>query len=265
MRVWTYKGSGADLAEIYGTNDATLEAGDVVALDPAMKAGVQKSTKAYDSTAVGVISTAPGMIIGTIEDSGATGALVALSGRVPVKVNMENGPIKKGDYLTPSTTPGVAMKSTKAGIVIGQAMTEYADPDAPGLVVAFIKSGPSNGSKLAQVLPGLTLDDRPWLLVSDIDTTDAEDGASPPDGTVSSDAPAVATSADIAKQALLYFLTNKEQLAAQTEVSEILADRISAGLEVITPTLVADDVQTNTIRGSSGNTIGLVLDADANS
>ncbi len=51
MRVWTLQGSGADLAEIYSSHDSTLEAGDVVAIDDTMQAGVKKSTKAYDEMA----------------------------------------------------------------------------------------------------------------------------------------------------------------------------------------------------------------------
>ncbi|MCK9994433.1 MAG: hypothetical protein Dbin4_02953, partial [Alphaproteobacteria bacterium] len=35
---------------------------------------------------------------------------LALSGRVPVKVSAENGPIKPGDLLTTSSTPGHAMR-----------------------------------------------------------------------------------------------------------------------------------------------------------
>ena len=37
-------------------------------------------------------------------------AKLTLSGRVPVKVTCENGPIQPGDLLTTSSTPGYAMK-----------------------------------------------------------------------------------------------------------------------------------------------------------
>ncbi|MBI4039324.1 hypothetical protein HY388_00670 [Candidatus Daviesbacteria bacterium] len=50
---------------------------------------------------------------------------VALAGRVPVKVSLENGPIEKGDYLTSSSTPGVAMKATKPGQVVGKALEPF--------------------------------------------------------------------------------------------------------------------------------------------
>ena len=54
---------------------------------------------------------------------------------MPVKVVTENGTIKIGDYLTASSTPGVAMKST-GGPVIGQAMSEY-DGVGTGMVVVI--------------------------------------------------------------------------------------------------------------------------------
>jgi hypothetical protein len=43
-------------------------------------------------------------------------------GKLPVKVSLENGPIKIGDYLTSSNHPGVAMKATEPGKVIGIAL-----------------------------------------------------------------------------------------------------------------------------------------------
>jgi hypothetical protein len=56
--------------------------------------------------------------------------LVALAGRVPVKVSLENGPIEVGDLLTSaSSTPGVAMKATGPGRVIGMALEPLSEAD----------------------------------------------------------------------------------------------------------------------------------------
>jgi hypothetical protein len=256
LRTWTLRGSGADLAEIYGTHDNTLIAGDVVSIDPTMSAGVQKSTGVYDENVLGVVSTQPGIVIGDVQDPGATPVLLALAGRVPIKVNLENGSIKKGDYLTTSSTPGEAMKATKAGQIIGQALTEYSDPSAPGYIVIFIKMNHGNGSKLAQLLPGLTVDSTPVIPVTSSQTTDS----SVTDQTPAVTAPVIVSNETIAKQALAYFLITKTQLAQATDISEITADRISAALEIITPTLITDTVATNTIKTSTGDTINLVLD-----
>ena len=50
---------------------------------------------------------------------------MAVVGVVPVKVTSENGPIKPGDKLTTSSTPGHAMKADRhagIGTVIGKAL-----------------------------------------------------------------------------------------------------------------------------------------------
>ncbi len=266
VRVWSYMGQGADLAEIYGTMDPTLSPGDIVAVDSAMQAGVKKSSVAYDSTVIGVVSTNPGIVIGNVSDPGATPVMVALAGRVPMKVNMENGPIKSGDYLTASSTPGEAMKATKAGLVIGEAITPYNTTDMPGIVMAFIKAGPSNGSKLTDLIPGLTTDDG---TTTDSSTTNSNSttSISPPTTTdtigTSSTTTATTPSAPtqtIEQQALAYFNTGRAVLATQVDLSEVTTDRVSAGLEVITPDLYATNVHTDTIQSATGDNIGLILD-----
>jgi len=113
-------GSPADVAEyIYDTN-ADTEPGDVVVADPSGKISVIKSSKTYQSSVLGIVSTEPMLTMGTdlIIDRSTGDALpdakpatrLALAGRVPVKVTNENGTIIPGDMLTSSSTPGYAMK-----------------------------------------------------------------------------------------------------------------------------------------------------------
>lgn len=133
-----WSGSGADVAEVYTINGPG-EPGDLVSISTAElaqnnpgKTLFMSVGKPYDTLMTGVISTNPGLVAGI---GGAENMIdpnfqlpekpVALSGRVPVKVNLENGPIKAGDFLTSSSTPGVAMKATKTGRVLGQAMEDY--------------------------------------------------------------------------------------------------------------------------------------------
>ncbi|MDO8583856.1 MAG: hypothetical protein Q7R83_01620, partial [bacterium] len=142
--------SGADLAELYYTNDSTVAPGDVVVMDPSIQAGVKLTTTPYDRSTLGVISTKPGLIIGEHTGSGGLPVAVALSGRVPVKVTTKNGSIKAGDYLTTSDLPGVAMKATKAGIAIGQALTAFEGP-GEGTVVVFIKNTNYTGDFVGDV------------------------------------------------------------------------------------------------------------------
>ncbi len=155
-----FKETGADLAEIYYTHD-NAQAGNLVSLDSSMRAGVRKTSGSYDSTVMGVISTKPGYVLADSAGSDPTAAPVALalSGRVPVKISDENGPVKAGDPLTSSSTPGVAMRATQPGWVIGMAMEDQtADIDN---VMTFVNRSWYAGSGNTKVpsLTGLTLTD----------------------------------------------------------------------------------------------------------
>jgi hypothetical protein len=207
-----------DLAEIYPTNDASIEAGDVVSLDPNGNISVQKSTKAYDKSAIGVVATKPAMVIGSRDGEGVDGKPIALSGRVPVKVK---GPIKKGDIITSSSTPGVAMKATKAGPMLGIAMTDYSG-SGTGTVMLYVKTGYFNGSNLADIMANTNV------------TTNDE----------------LNPSASI----LSYFLNTPISPAAE-DFSEILTDRLAAGLEVITPKVTTDKVALNSIETATAENI----------
>jgi hypothetical protein len=127
---YIYNG-GADFAEWYETKE-DVEAGDVVALSNEIleydsQLGVAKipvlEKAKKGSNFIGVISSAPSQVIGEdIFTKAKRPRPVALSGRVPVKVSNENGEIKPGDLLTVSSLPGVAMKATEPGRVIGMAL-----------------------------------------------------------------------------------------------------------------------------------------------
>ncbi len=133
--------SGADYAEVYYTNDDSLEAGDIVSHDTKLLAGVQKSTQ--DSQIFGIVSTDPGGTIGAGDDwEQGRPVPVALSGRVPVKVEMDDS-IESGDLLELSSESGIARKSAEGnGYMIGTALSKPAEspnPDANyGTVLAFI-------------------------------------------------------------------------------------------------------------------------------
>ena len=137
-----------DYAEdITATYPNTISAGDLVALDPNHPGQVVLSTSAYDPNLIGVISTHPGFVTNadptTVSGGNANPSQkpLALAGRVPVKVTGQNGPIKPGDYLTASSTPGYAMKATQAGPVIGVAMASFNGSSSAnkGSILVFIK------------------------------------------------------------------------------------------------------------------------------
>lgn len=76
----------------------------------------------YAVKTLGIVSTKPGQVIGDVDGIGKP-LPVALSGRVPVKVTLKNGDINPGDYIATSDIPGVGMKATEPGRVIGKALT----------------------------------------------------------------------------------------------------------------------------------------------
>ena len=125
--------SSADLAEYYVTGDKNMEAGDVVTINanpndqiPSSKGVLLKSNKEYDSKLVGVISTNPGVVLGSIDgENKQDKRMLALAGRVPVKIDPDSEPIEVGDFLTSSTKPGLAMKATKAGYTVGKALEAW--------------------------------------------------------------------------------------------------------------------------------------------
>ncbi|MBI4669613.1 MAG: hypothetical protein HY747_10620, partial [Elusimicrobia bacterium] len=130
-------GVGApDVAENILATDEMIEAADIVVADPKNPERIIKSSRPYQRGILGIISTKPGILTnadagdidGSIEKDKRQRPL-ALAGRVPVKVTLENGPIRIGDYLTSSSKPGYAMKATEPGVVIGVALENFPNGD----------------------------------------------------------------------------------------------------------------------------------------
>lgn len=118
----------ADFAELIETDNDVLEyePGDVLVISSDQDRAVTLSLKPYSSDVIGVYSTKPGFVgsIHPMDDENYNEIPVAITGIVPCKVSTENGPIKRGDLLTSSGTPGYAMKATdpKIGTILGKAM-----------------------------------------------------------------------------------------------------------------------------------------------
>jgi hypothetical protein len=131
-----YKLTGADLAEVYYSNDPSIRPGEIVQLDPSFKGGIKKTNISYQKTAMGIVSTQPGMVIGdTTGSEHGTPVLLALSGRVPVKVSTINGPIHAGDYITSSEIPGYGMKSIQSGQIVAKALEDFDPENGVGNVI----------------------------------------------------------------------------------------------------------------------------------
>jgi hypothetical protein len=122
---------GADFAESVGVgSDRTkYEPGDLMVIDPDKPGSFLKSNQPYSTLVAGVYSTKPGFVgrkHPASDPASADEVPMAMVGRVPTKVSTENGPIKVGDLLVASSTPGYAMKGTDhdrmLGAVIGKAL-----------------------------------------------------------------------------------------------------------------------------------------------
>jgi hypothetical protein len=120
----------SDCAEEFDLEDSSTgepSPGSVMVIGD--EGSVRLSTSAYDKRVAGVISGAgafkPGITLGR-QNSDRRRLAIALMGKVFCKVDTVNGPIRVGDLLTTSSTPGYAMKADdplKAfGAVIGKAL-----------------------------------------------------------------------------------------------------------------------------------------------
>ncbi len=136
---------GADVAEPFQISNSEREVpkGAVVIIDEENPGHLMLSQRAYDTRVAGVVSGAGGVNPGIqLKQTGVLegGQDVALSGRVYVQADATSAPIKPGDLLTTSDTPGHAMKvadPTRAhGAILGKAMTKL--ERGRGLVLVLV-------------------------------------------------------------------------------------------------------------------------------
>ncbi len=111
----------ADVAEYMPVSE-DLPPGTVVIIGDDGK--LRRSAGAYDTNVAGIISTDPGVTLGTKENGNFGEAQIAVAGRVPCNVDATTAPIHPGNLLTTSDRPGYAMKATdpKIGTILGKAM-----------------------------------------------------------------------------------------------------------------------------------------------
>ncbi|MFH0923963.1 MAG: hypothetical protein V1825_04485 [Candidatus Falkowbacteria bacterium] len=141
-----YTGPGCDIAERYQTSDnnSLIEPGDLVVLDKDNEMSIKKSDKAYSAMVIGVISTNPNLTMGTFKYSNDKDyPPVALLGRVPTKVIVENGSIEIGDNIVSSSKPGYGMRCDDydkcKGAIIGKALQKL--DSGEGIIEVLIKAG----------------------------------------------------------------------------------------------------------------------------
>jgi hypothetical protein len=124
----TFSSPAADFAEMMPAGEV-LEPGDVLAIGA--DGALVRSRAPYQRSVVGVYSTKPAFLGGSQEGGRTAGQVpLAVVGIVPVKVTASNGPIRPGDLLVASSSPGRAMRADDApsiGSVIGKALQRLDD------------------------------------------------------------------------------------------------------------------------------------------
>ena len=116
----TVEATYADLAERYAA-DAPYDEGTVLVFGG--EAEVTACTMDTDVRVAGIVSVNPGLKLNSTAGNSQTHPYIALKGRVPCKVI---GPVKKGDLLVTSDTPGYArsvMGVDMGHAVLGKSLT----------------------------------------------------------------------------------------------------------------------------------------------
>ncbi len=249
---------GADLAERYYSNEP-LQAGEVVAVDSSLEAGVKKTGGAYQRDTLGIVATQPGLILGTEAENGYP---IALVGRVPVKVTNENGQIYAGDRITSASRPGYGMFASQAGRVIGQALSDAVDwtvcegedplnHDAVlcTTVLVFVNLADYSGVPVELAMSRMNPDDVTDQVVSTGLESDASDDALAGENV----SVRLATAEPTKQEKILAYLkqVRDENEKNESAISEVFTGRVSVLTEMITPTLYADQIFAKSIKADS--------------
>ena len=130
-----------------------IQDGDIVA---SSTDGYSLSKTAYDPTIYGVVSFNPAVSF----ESQLPGTYpVIQSGKVYLRVSGVNGGIKKGDFVTSSTTPGIGQKADGNGFVVGTALEDFGDTTTGNVGKILIALNPhyqtSNTGKSVNLLKDL--------------------------------------------------------------------------------------------------------------
>ena len=132
----------ADIAENYPTVDSTeIQPGTIVSAAGDDLPFVTISKSENDKKIIGIVSTSPNMTIGanTAEYEGNVGnARVALSGRVPVRIDPKSESISAGDYITSSGNDGMGKKITQAGVAVGKALEDWTPESGKDTILVFV-------------------------------------------------------------------------------------------------------------------------------
>jgi hypothetical protein len=128
---------GADFAESVrvGRSGLSYGPGDLMVVDETADRQITLAARPYSTLVAGIYSTKPGILAtprGIGEAAAHAEVPMAVMGIVPCKVSAENGPIRRGDLLVTSSTPGHAMRGTDRGRMLGAVVGKALGNQAAG-------------------------------------------------------------------------------------------------------------------------------------
>lgn len=134
---------GGDFAERFAVvgGPSGYTPGDVLEVSDEADRHLERSSTPYSTRIAGVYATKPGLVLGLGNADEADSVPVGVLGVVPTKVTDEGGPIRRGDLLVSSSTPGHAMKGDpdrlRIGTVLGRALQDFTAGGA-GLIEVLV-------------------------------------------------------------------------------------------------------------------------------
>ena len=136
-----------DIAERYPASEV-METGEIAALDIDTEDTAVIKKGAQGDVLLGIVSTKAAigingstLVLAPDYEATSTKPLIALAGRVPVKISMEGGAIKKGDRITASSVAGIGMKATTtAQQTVGVALAKQ---ETDGTVLVIVQTSTS--------------------------------------------------------------------------------------------------------------------------
>jgi F0F1-type ATP synthase membrane subunit c/vacuolar-type H+-ATPase subunit K len=114
------EGVSYGVANYVVVSDENVEDGHIVS---AMNQQFKLSTIPFDENMAGVVTTRPAISFIDSDTEGKTPIIT--SGNGYVLVSGKSGPILKGDPITTSDVPGVGVKATENGNIIGSALEDF--------------------------------------------------------------------------------------------------------------------------------------------
>jgi len=118
------------IAQYFEIKDPEIKKGDIVSFK---NKEIFRSNNPYDENIIGIIGENPILVFGKETERSVP---VVSYGKTLVRVTNQNGEIKKGDFITSSSKPGVGQKATESGFVVGRALADFNEEE--GLIPVFV-------------------------------------------------------------------------------------------------------------------------------